>query len=137
MLHILRAIETKVQNTPAMSTPIGGRFYLHRAKRTSVMPYAVASTIAAVPEFNTSKTFVQPCGIQISFFCQSLADAETAINAFRSGLTYQPLSLATGRVMTAQLTNETCLDEPSEENEAQSSKHYVLEFEFTQLQAHA
>ncbi len=137
MLEIMKAIQTKVTNTSALSSPIGGRFYLHRAKRDSAMPYVVLSAVSAVPEFNTSKTFVQPCTLQFAIFCQTIASAEVAITAFRNGFTYQSLSLATGKLMNCVLTNELCLDDPSDDNEADSFKSYILEFDFYQLQAHA
>jgi hypothetical protein len=136
MIEILEAIALKASSTPALTSGLAGGFHLSHPGEGTTMPFAVLTPITAVPLYNTSRTYLQPVSMQISLFAATVGEIAALIKAYRDNFNRQPLTLATGKVMSAVLTDERLVDDVEDENDALHSKHYVLEFEFTQLQTH-
>jgi hypothetical protein len=137
MIEIIDAINQKVKETPALLQGLTGGFHLQHPGRGHPRPFVVLVPLSAPPEFNTSKTYAQKVGIQFSIFAELLSDVTTLIKAWRDSFNRRQLKLGTGTMIAAILTDEQCFDDDDEEVEANNGKHYMLEFEFEQLQQHA
>jgi hypothetical protein len=136
MIEILEAIALKVSSTPALTSGLAGGFHLNHPGEGTTMPFAVLTPISAPLQYNTSRTYLQPVSMQLSIFAATVGEIATLIKAYRDAFNRQALTLASGKVIAAVLTDERLVDDVEDENDALHSKHYVLEFEFTQLQTH-
>lgn len=140
MIELIEAIYAKVQATPALLAELPGGFHLDHPGPQTLQEkgaFGVLVDTSAIPEYNTSKTYVEPVRIQISLFARRLGDIKTTIKAYRDAFIWQPLTLSSGRLMSAPLVFQGRVDDQSDSDDAFHSKHYVLEWEFTQLQSHA
>jgi hypothetical protein len=133
LIDIIEAIATKYDATAAMQTGVTGGCHQDHPGQGNVRPFVVIVPVSAVPEYDTSRTYAQDCSIQISIFANTLAEIRPIKKAWIEALNHKPLTLGTGKVIDATLTNE--MPQYNEaENDAFSAWHYVLEFTFTQLQ---
>jgi hypothetical protein len=140
MIELIEAIVAKVGATPALTAELPGGFHLDHPGPQTLQEkgaFGVIADVSAIPEYNTSKNYVEPVRIQISLFARKLGDIKTTIKAYRDAFTWQPLNLSTGRLMSAPLVFQGKVDDQADNDDAFHSKHYVLEWEFTQIQAHA
>jgi hypothetical protein len=137
MIDVIDAINQRVSDTPALRQGLAGGFHLQHPGRGAPRPFVLLVPLSAPPQYNTSKTYTQPVGMQISFFAELLTDVAPLIKAYRDAFNRRPLTLDAGKLIAAILVDEQCLDDDDEENEANNGIHYVLEFEFEQSQQHA
>lgn len=139
MDQVLKAIKTKLDATGELTADLPDGVHLHRApqKFNGRVPsrFALIIPISAVPEYNTDEQYTQPVQIQFSFYAPTFAQAQAAAVAWRDAFNHQPLTLPTGTLLDASLTNEASFFEAAD-GELTESYHYLLEFTFLQQQAH-